>query len=36
VLAARPGAVESGELAICEAHGTRALATSLYARWSAS
>ena len=31
----RGGAIESGELALCEASGRRLLGTSLYARWSA-
>ena len=35
VLAGRGGAFESGELAIREAGGMRALPTSLYTRWSA-
>ncbi len=36
VMAARGGAVESGELAITEEGGRRALGTSLYSRWSAA
>jgi 23S rRNA (cytosine1962-C5)-methyltransferase len=36
MLAGRGGVFESGELALREADGPRALGTSLYARWSAS
>jgi 23S rRNA (cytosine1962-C5)-methyltransferase len=36
VLAGRGGHFQSGELAIREADGMRALATSLYTRWSAA
>lgn len=36
IFAARGGIIESGELAILEENGARALGTSLYSRWSAA